>query len=374
LILGAAFWLKYNAVAFFPVVALVPFVDFRQLDHGSARLRLLIPSKDWLGRMLVVVAGLVFVVLAVLAGFLVSGAWPAMKEVQFEVLPRYGAMVFHGGTAFLLFALGHTLDHMGFWWEIMPAIALLFAWKRHELATMAPISLLALAGYISTAMQGRFHPYYFETCYPLFAMFWAYVSVKTYETFVGLQKLLVQRHWAVARVLIWVAFASLVLSLFPEESVRTVEQYQLLAAWWRNPELSYKMYWWQLPLDKLGDQMRVIDYLKANSTPEDEVYVWGTAPLINFLPQRRSPSRFVSNLALMAKWGPESWRQELVQTLEASRPRYIVVERNDMVVTVTFTPMDSEEYLRFYPALAGLLQRQYEPAANCNDFEIYRLK
>src|SRR5208283_5694591 len=115
--------------------------------------------------------------------------------------------------------------------------------------------------------------------------------------------------------------------------------------------LSYKLYWFQLPVDKFGDQLRVIDYLKTNSTPQDEVFIWGTAPLINFLAQRRCPSRFVSNLALISKWGPESWRQELVQTLEAKRPRYIVVERNDMVVTVTFTPMDSEEYLRFYPAL-----------------------
>jgi hypothetical protein len=297
-----------------------------------------------------------------------------MKEVQFEVLPRYGAMVFHGSFAFLLFALGHTRDHMGFWWEIMPALALFFAWRRHEIASVAPIFLLALAGYISTAMQGRFHPYYFETCYPFFAMFWAYVSLKTYETFVYLQKILVQRQWTIARPLLWVVFATLVLSLLPEESVRTVEQYQLLAAWWRNPELSYKIYWWQLPLDKFGEQLRVIDYLKMNSTPQDEVYVWGTAPLINFLPQRRTPSRFVSNLALTAKWGPESWRRELVQTLEAKRPRYIVVERHDTVVTVTFTPMDSEEYLRVYPDLAGLLQRQYEPATNYTDFEVFELK
>ncbi len=325
LLLGAAFWLKYNAVAFFPFVALVPFVDFRDLDYGAARLHFLIPWKDWLGRMLIVVAGLVFAVAAVLAGFLISGAWPAMKEVQFEVLPRYGAMVFHGSFAFLLFALGHTRDHMGFWWEIMPALALFFAWRRHEIASVAPIFLLALAGYISTAMQGRFHPYYFETCYPFFAMFWAYVSLKTYETFVYLQKILVQRQWTIARPLLWVVFATLVLSLLPEESVRTVEQYQLLAAWWRNPELSYKIYWWQLPLDKFGEQLRVIDYLKMNSTPQDEVYVWGTAPLINFLPQRRTPSRFISNLALTAKWGPESWRRELVQTLEAKRPRYIVL-------------------------------------------------
>jgi hypothetical protein len=33
LVLGAAFWLKYNAVAFFPFVVLLPFLDFRELDR-----------------------------------------------------------------------------------------------------------------------------------------------------------------------------------------------------------------------------------------------------------------------------------------------------------------------------------------------------
>jgi hypothetical protein len=118
----------------------------------------------------------------------------------------------------------------------------------------------------------------------------------------------------------------------------------------------------------------VVDYLRANSQPPDEVFVWGTAPLINYLPQRAYPSRFVSNLGLMSTWAPESWRQELVRALEAKRPRYVVVERHDEVPTLTFTAKDSEQYLQVYPALAGLLQRQYEPAVNYTDFEVYILK
>jgi hypothetical protein len=374
LMLGAAFWLKYNAVVFCPFVALLPFVDFRELDRGLARLRLLIPWKDCLARMLIVTAGFLFAVAAVIAAFWISGAWPAMREVQFEVLPRYGSTAFHGSTAFLLYALGHTQEHMGIWWEIMPALTLLFAWKRHEMTSVAPILLLALAGYIATAVQGRFLPYYFETCYPFFAMCWAFVCVSTYKSFVQLQGFFVRRHWDLARRLLWVAFAGLAFSLLPEESVRVVEQYQLAGSWWRNPELSYKLYWFQLPVDKFGEQLRVVDYLKIHSSPQDEVYVWGTAPLINFLPQRSNPSRFVSNLGLISKWAPESWRQELVQTLEAKRPRYIVVGRHDSVARLTSTPLDSEGYLRVYPALAGLLNRRYGVAVNYADFEIYELK
>jgi hypothetical protein len=372
-------------------------VDFRALDHSPARVRpigavgavrgppllrrdpvlmgvcLLVPWKDWIGRMLIVAAAFIFTVAAVLAYFGVFGAWPAMKEIQFEVLPRYAAMAFHWSFYYIYWAVWQTQNHMGVWWEVMPALTLLIAWWRRELGRIAPLTLMALAGYISTAMQGRFHPYYFETCYPFFGMFWAYVGVKTYDGFTQLQRIFVQRQWALARGLLWVVFASLVLSLLPEESVRVVEQYRFAADWWRDSESSYKSYYWQLPLEKIGDQLRVVDYLKANSRSEDEVYIWGTAPLINFLPQRANPSRFVSNLGLMSAWVPERWRQELVRTLDSKRPRYFVVERHDEVPTLTFTTKDSEQYLRAYPPLAGLLQHQYKPAVNYQDFEVYAL-
>jgi len=374
LILGMTFWLKYNAAIFFPFLVLLPFVDFRGLDDGSGRLRLLIPWKDWLGRMLMVAAGFVFAIVAVLAYFHASGAWPAMKEVQFVVLPRYGAKAFHWSRAFLLFALERTQEHLGIWWEVMPAVTLLIAWWRRELGRIAPLTLLALAGYLTAASQGRFHPYYFETCFAFFAMFWAYVSLKTYEAVVQLQGIFVRRHWTLARGLLWVLFASLVFSLLPEEGVRIAEQYRYAADWVRNAEYSYQSYYWQLPLEKIGDQLRVVDYLKSHSQPRDEVFVWGTAALINFLSQRENPSRFVTNVGVMATWAPESWRQELARTIEVKRPRYVVVERHDTIVAVTFSLKDSEQYLEEYPALAGVLQRHYQPAVNYWDFEVYELK
>lgn len=374
LLLGMTFWMKYNAVAFFPFLVLLPFLDFRELDRGLSHVRLMMRWRDWLLRMASLSAGFAFAVVAVLAYFLIAGAWPAMKEIQFEVLPRYGAMAFHWSFYYIYWALWQTQNHLGIWWEVMPALALLIAWWQREVGRIAPLTLLALAGYLCTAMQGRFHPYYFETTYPFFAVFWAYVGLKTYEGFMYVQGTFAQRHWSIARALVWVVFALLICSVLPEESVRTAEQYRFAADWWRDPEGSYKTYYWQLPLEKIGDEMRVVDYLKSHSQSQDEVYVWGTAPLINFLAQRENPSRFVSNLGLQSAWVPEKWRQELVRTLESARPRYIVVERNDMVPTLTFSYDDSEQYLRKYPGLGGLLRAQYAPADNYQDFEIYERK
>ncbi len=374
LILGAAFWMKYNAIAFFPFLALLPFLDFSALGHGSSRLRLLIPWKDWIARILMMAAGFVLAVAAVLISFHISGAWPAMKEIQFVVLPRYAAMSFHWSFYYFYWALWQTQNHMGVWWELISAIALAVALWRRELGRIAPIALMALAGYLCTAMQGRFHPYYFETTYPFFAMFWAYVGIKTLDGFLYLQSVFVRHRWTLARAMLWVVFACLIGTMLPEEIIRAAEQYRFAGDWWHDSETSYKTYYWQLPLEKIGDQMRVVDYLKSNSKPNDEVFVWGTAPLINFLSQRETPSRFVSNLGVMSTWAPESWRQELAQTLQAKRPRYIVVERHDMVPTLTFTNKDSEQYLQEYPSLDGLLKSQYRPASNYLDFEIYELR
>jgi hypothetical protein len=223
-------------------------------------------------------------------------------------------------------------------------------------------------------VQGRFHFYYFEACYPFLAMFWGYVCVKVYQAFRFGLALVRQRGWRLAQVVLWILLANLALTLLPEESVRLAQNYKLLAFWRRNPELSYAEYWWQFPLDKFHDQMRVIDYLKEDSRPGDQVYVWGTAPLINFLTGRRSPSRFVSNLALISAWGPDRWRQELVRDLVRSRPRFIVVARHDEVSMISDTWRDSEEYLQVYPALSRLLRKEYRPVENFPDFEVYRLK
>ena len=118
----------------------------------------------------------------------------------------------------------------------------------------------------------------------------------------------------------------------------------------------------------------MIDYLKQNSSPQDEVYIWGTAPAIYFLSQRECPSRFVSNLGVISKWVPERWRQELVRDLKTKRPRFIVVARHDPIPTVSYTRKDSEEFLwEDYPALADLIHTRYRPALNLPDFEVYRL-
>ena len=380
LLLGAAFWLKYNVVVFFPFLLLVPFLDFREWDRKASQVRMEIPWKDWLARMLIVAAGFILAVLGVLVYFWAAGAWPAFKEGQLEVLPRFAAGHFQWrfsqeSFSLLVWALRQSQNHLGFWTEIMAPLSLMIAWRRREFRLLAPILLLALAGYLCAAVQGSFYTYYFETCYPFFSMFWGYVCVNTWEGFLHTRRAFAQRGWVFARTMLWLVLIGLAFFLLPEESIRVAQQYKFLADWWRDPELSYKVYWYQPPLTSLSEQLRVVNYLKRNSHPEDEVYMWGFTPLINFLAQRRSPSRFVNDLPLVSTWGLDRWRRELVGTLETKPPRYIVVARNDGIASVTHTTVDSEQYLRlYYPALLDLVNRQYKPAVIYSDFKVFELK
>jgi len=374
LLLGAAFWLKYNAVVFLPLLMFLSYLDARPLDTGLLRVRLTVPWRRWFAQAGSLLVGFAAVLVVVLAYFGTTGLWPAMKEIQFEVLPRYGAMVFERTPHYGLWALERTNYYLGSWTEGMVLATLLIAWKRHELAAVAPVLFAALTGYVCTATQGRFHNYSFETCYPFFAMFWGYVCVKTYEGFKLARQRFARRGWRLAWLLQWVVLANLVFALLPEEAFRVVAQYKQFGEWRRNSQRSYAEYPWPHAFENLHDQLGVIDFLKKNSSPGDKVFVWGTAPLINFLSQRRPASRFVSNLALISPWGPPRWREELVRELAESNPRFIVVARHDAIPTISYTTRDSEQYLQVFPSLAALISSRYQPAVNLWDFEIYRLK
>jgi hypothetical protein len=371
LALGAAFWIKYNALAFLPLLVVLPYHDASRLDSPSPHLGLTIPWRVWLVRTSALLGGLVATIAGVLVWFIHSGAWPAMKEVQFQVLPRYGAIVVERTPHYFIWALRQVNFNLGNWPEAGVAVALLIAWRRRHFSRMAPIFIAAVSGFLVTASQARFNAYSFETFFPFLAMLWAYATVEIFEGFRTLARQFSRRGWATARVGVWLVFINCMYFPMPAPAMRQVERYEGLRKWWRNPEKSYGSYWWSLGIEHLGGELQAVGYLKDNSVPDDEVFVWGTAPLIYFLSGRDCPSRFVSNLGLVSDWAPAEWRDELVRTLKAKRPRFIIVERRDAIPAVSGTTLDSQEYLVRYPALARLLLQQYRRVKVFRNFTIY---
>jgi 4-amino-4-deoxy-L-arabinose transferase-like glycosyltransferase len=371
LALGAAFWTKYNALAFLPLVIFLPYLDTSRLDLPSPQLGLTLPWRMWLTRTAALLGGLAATIAGVLAWFHLSGAWPAMKEVQFQVLPRYGTIIVARTPHYFLWALRQVNFNLGTWPELGVPLALLIAWRRRDFHRATPIFIAAASGLLVTASQARFNAYSFETFFPFLAMLWAYSVVEIFESFRTLSRQFSRRGWAAARVGVWLVFINCAYFPLPTPAMRQVERYKGLEKWWRNPENSYASYWWSLGIEHLGGEFQAVRFLKDHSAPGDKVYVWGTAPLIYFLSSRECPSRFVSNLGLVSDWAPPAWRDELVRSLKAKRPRFMIVERRDAIPAVSGTTLDSQEYLVRYPALANLLHRQYRRVKAFRNFIVY---
>jgi len=369
---GAAFWLKYNAIVMAPLVVLLPYVDTRGLDEEPRRVGFVIAWREWVRRTLAFSAGFAASVAVVLIAFRFSDAWEALKEVQFEVLPRYSAMALERTPNYFLWASQQTESVLGLWTEIAFLIAFVVAWKKRELGRVAPVLLAAVVGYLCVALQVRFHAYGFETAFPFFAMVWGYLAVTTFREFRLIAGMCSERGWKLARLLVWVLFANIVAWPLPGQTVNVLAHYRALGDWVRGPDVFYSSYPWANPISHFPDQMQVISYLRRNLAPDDSVFVWGSEPLIYFLTSRPCPARFVTNLALLSPWSPPAWRDEMVRRLAKSPPRFLVVARDDAVPNIAYSQWDSEEFLQAYPEFAIFIADYYERTVNLRNFAIYQ--
>ncbi len=372
ILFGAAFWMKYNAGLFILLGMVLPFWDASGLDERPGRWRLNVPWKKWFERTAFLALGFGAAVVIPIAYFVHVGAWPALVQAQFEVLPRYGLMVLSRQQDYFVWMLTAIHWNLRGWVEASVAIALALAWRRRELSRLAPVLFAAFIGFMVTVSQLNFHSYYFETCLPFLAMIVAYAGVALFKEFQTLAGKLRERKMGLAQVLVWLVFANIIYFPLPGLAMILRRETKGLVAWVRDPKASYRHYAWPDPNEHLRGQLQVIRYLKANAGAGDQVFVWGTAPLIYFMTGKQPPNRFVSNLGLMAAWGPAAWRRELVRDLRQSLPRFIVVARHDAVYGITYTHLDSAQYLARYPGLARILRRHYREVVPGRNFIIYR--
>ena len=113
-------------------------------------------------------------------------------------------------------------------------------------------------------------------------------------------------------------------------------------------------------------------YVAQHTQPDDTVLVWGFNPLINYLAQRRSPSRFGFNHALTR--GPanplhDSYRREFMAALLAAPPAYIVTSDSDQQALL---PKSSKQYLAEFAELKQFVDTRYHLETTVAGFEMWR--
>jgi hypothetical protein len=372
LCLGGAFWLKYNALAFLPLLALLPCLDWSRFDARPRRLGLLVARRALFSRVAALLAGFSIVVAVVLGYFYLVGSWPSLKEVQFEVLPRYAAMA-ERTSRYWQMAAARVVLYLGLWTWVATGLAFLLAESR-DLSRLTPVLIAAAVGFVCTASQVRFTALSFETCFPFFAMIWGYLVVKTYVEVSAAARSPAAGRRALARTAAIVLVGITLFWPLRAEVKAVWQRYRDLGAWRRNRDAFFVNYpAMRFLVENLGGQMQVIQALRQVSSPGDGVFVWGTDPLIYYLTGRRPPTRFLSNIFLMGPWSPPAWREELVHDLGKSPPAFIVVAQHDNF-GITLTPLDSEQYLSVYPSLAHFISASYDFMAEFPDFVIYRRK
>jgi hypothetical protein len=200
---------------------------------------------------------------------------------------------------------------------------------------------------------------------------WAYLAVSIYEGSRALARNLRERGWRLAAGLVWVVFTAAVFWPLPGEFSKLRMRYEELREWRADPEAFYSNYPRQFPFELLRGQFDVIHYLEKNAKPSDGVFVWGSNCLIYYLSGHQAPTRFISNLGIVALWAQPSWREELMRDLKNAQPRFIVVTRRDAVPFLTYVGLDSEKYLKRFPELDTFIAQGYQPVADFDSFVIY---
>jgi len=74
------------------------------------------------------------------------------------------------------------------------------------------------------------------------------------------------------------------------------------------------------------ETLRIAQYIKARSNPDDKIAVFGSEPQIYFYTQRRSATSFIYTYPLMeAQPFAEQMQREMAAQIEAAEPRFVVV-------------------------------------------------
>ena len=169
----------------------------------------------------------------------------------------------------------------------------------------------------------------------------------------------------------FVAFASVAL-------IVVTQQLYFAANWWRfilgeMPVAHYERAFCE-KYEDLGfchrDIAATAAFVRANTGPDDTMYMWGMDALMHLETQRRSPTRFGFNYAVVggAPAYAAAKKAEIMAALAARPPSAIVVQELDRS---NITPRTAREALADFGELQALINREYRNAYSNANFTVY---
>jgi len=364
---GCAFWIKYVALAFLPLLILLPFVVPRR-GHRTWRLCFALDLRPWVRTIASFMSGFLATAAIAVGLLLVQGAWKPFMESS-QVLPKYSLQYVRlYGSSYPLWAWTQTVHGLGAVTLLGSLLAIVLAWKNGELAKVAPIIIGSVLSYAAVAGQFRFNSYTFEMCYPFFALLRGYLVFAVLGLFFSLS-LSIRRYLKGRIKLARALVLGIVVLLYVGLEIRGITaRYAKLVSWLSSPQQSYAQDYWSGVTWNMSDQERVVSLILSRPGAHS-VFVWGNASLIYFQTHAIPPMRFVSNTWLQDEWALPHWRREVERAFLNQLPEYVVVARND-VDRVGL--QDSSAALASFKFIDAALETEYHLEGDFTRFRVYR--
>ena len=308
-------------------------------------------------------------VVALVLGYLwLCGALPAFLWTMFSFVPNYLGDVSTENSRSLAVDGAKTLFRFAKLWPILVvggALCLFWGLKRPELGKMSiHLAGVALFPLIGVALQGKFFPYHFVAAVGPVALMagwglWLTITEGTnkraIQAFIVLAVCVLavlprpsQRFWTYA--------ADRVATLGLSQEARAEKTAELFST---------------NSFDRIAI-LEVAEWIDANLSEAETVYVWGFDPSIYLLTDTYPPTRYISNFPQRVDWSADASRQELLEDLEAAPPSLIIVSRTDTMRAVTGNLMDSRAVLDAeFVTLRQFLEKRYTLVQNIRGFDLY---
>lgn len=346
----------------------------------AALIALQCPWKRWWAMAAGFVAGFVSVV-GIIVGWLVQiGAWQAFFDHHRYDLPKYAELTLHGrdlgglhamfahlynSYALTVLALCVSVGLIG--WTYWFALRVLRSsdpdrdapFRGRDNTFRIVIFAFLAAAVISTFSQGKFFPYQYLPWLGPAAIMAGVVFDNAMGRFPRLVSIAVLGVFVVT------------ISLTTPIAESTTEWIQIATT-----DRSHEDYWNEEKFVtsnySVTDTWNLSQWLQEHTEDDDEVFVWGRNPGVNYLAQRRIPTRYIYNYHFRFPWADPAIEQELIEELTQKGPEIVVISSNDATLRASGSPRDSRELLQKYEALRTWIYEHYRTETTIGRFEVLR--
>lgn len=112
-------------------------------------------------------------------------------------------------------------------------------------------------------------------------------------------------------------------------------------------------------------------YFDDKLATNDNVFLWGHFVGLYSLLQKTPSTICLTNTPLVTAWTPVRWKQRLLSQLDSQRPKYIVVEHNDVHSFINARSVDSYAMMLEWTEFKHFLERHYTNDTRIGSFSVY---